>query len=144
MKYLAFFIGLTFNTITALGQQVEATPHTTTLYIFSGSDWCAPCIQLEREILSDSSFIKILSEQHIEMKKVDFPQRKKLAQEIIKSNESIAEKFSFDGTFPTLIIFSPLSKRHKVVRHQGETSKNLAFKITEQVTLLHEGVWNNN
>ena len=32
------------------------------LVLFTGSDWCPPCMQLERKILSHKDFLKIAAE----------------------------------------------------------------------------------
>ena len=47
------------------------------LVIFSGSDWCLPCIRLEKNILTDSSFLQFARERLV-MVEAGFPQRKKI------------------------------------------------------------------
>ena len=44
--------------------------------VFQGSDWCAPCIKLDREIWSTSKF-KELSKDHFIMLQADFPRKKR-------------------------------------------------------------------
>ncbi len=84
------------------------------LLIFEGSDWCVKCIQLEKKILSDSSFLQYLEQQHIELVKVDFPQRKNLSEDQQKNNEQLAETYQFDGNFPSII----LSRTDTIVYHK--------------------------
>ncbi|MCK9401277.1 MAG: FAD:protein FMN transferase [Bacteroidales bacterium] len=74
--------------------------------IFSGSDWCVPCIRFEKEIFSDSSFIKY-SEENLVILKAEFPQKKKLSPEIILQNEKLAEKYNPTGLFPHLVLLNP-------------------------------------
>jgi len=74
------------------------------LIVFEGSDWCVNCIQLEKNVLSDVAFIEFSHKNEIEIERIDFPQRKKQAKEIEKYNAAMAEKYGFDGTFPTVFL----------------------------------------
>lgn len=77
--------------------------------VFAGSDWCVPCIRFEKEILSDSSFIKY-AEETLVVLKAEFPQKKKLPPEIILQNEKLAEKYNPSGLFPHLVMLNPDGK----------------------------------
>jgi thioredoxin-related protein len=46
------------------------------LMIFSGSDWCKPCIQMKQNIISDESFTAFADESLV-LLEVDFPYRRK-------------------------------------------------------------------
>lgn len=74
--------------------------------VFAGSDWCAPCIRFQKEILSDSSFIRY-SGENLVILKAEFPQKKKLPPEIVSQNEKLAEKYNPAGLFPHLVLLSP-------------------------------------
>lgn len=74
------------------------------LIVFEGSDWCVNCIQLEKNVLSDLAFIEYSQTKEIELERIDFPQRKKQDKEVEKYNADMAEKYGFDGTFPTVIL----------------------------------------
>lgn len=71
---------------------------------FSGSDWCAPCIKLEKNILNTAVF-EAYAEQYVWLK-VDFPRRKenRLSKEQQKENDMLAERYNPNGLFP-LIVF---------------------------------------
>ncbi len=73
--------------------------------VFQGSDWCAPCIKLEREIWSSDEFKKY-AEKHFIMLKADFPRRKKnqLSDEQQKKNNKLAEKYNLHGYFPFVVV----------------------------------------
>lgn len=77
--------------------------------VFAGSDWCVPCIRFEKEILSDSSFIKY-AEENLVVLKAEFPQKKKLPPEVILQNEKLAEKYNPAGLFPHLVMLNPDGK----------------------------------
>ena len=76
------------------------------LLIFSGSDWCIPCIRFRKEILADSSFIKY-SEENLVILNADFPQKKMLSPGTVTQNEKLAEKYNPEGLFPHLVLLSP-------------------------------------
>ena len=75
------------------------------ILVFQGSDWCAPCIKLEREIWSTDTFKKYAKEHYV-MLKADFPRRKKnaLSETQTKSNALLAEKYNKQGFFPFVVV----------------------------------------
>ena len=79
------------------------------LLVFSGSDWCAPCIRFEREILSDASFLRY-AESHLILLKADFPQRKTIAQPLRLAYEKLADTYNQEGAFPKIIVVRPDQK----------------------------------
>lgn len=85
--------------------------------VFQGSDWCAPCIKLEKEIWSTNEFQK-LNEEHFIMFKADFPRRKKnqLPQDQQKQNKKLAELYNPNGYFPLVVV---LDKNAKILGKLG-------------------------
>jgi thiamine biosynthesis lipoprotein len=92
-----------------VGQQL-ATAQTAadrpTLLVFSGSDWCIPCIQLEKSILTDSIFLAYTA-QHLAYIKADFPQRKQLDKVLQEQNEALAARYNPEGAFPKILLLRP-------------------------------------
>lgn len=82
-----------------------------TALIFAGSDWCAPCMKLEKNILHTQDF-KNLAEDTFVMYKADFPMRKKnkLPKDKQIENEKLAEKYHQNGIFPLVIILNSNGK----------------------------------
>lgn len=76
------------------------------LIIFSGSDWCKPCIQLKKETLSNEELQQFLSDQLIETYIADFPRKKSNMppQNTIKHNEELANTYNLEGLFPRLVL----------------------------------------
>ncbi len=74
------------------------------LMIFSGSDWCKPCIQMKKNIISSEEFSNY-AEKNLVLLEVDFPYRKKnrLSKEQQKHNDALAEQFNPKGTFPLIV-----------------------------------------
>ena len=73
--------------------------------VFSGSDWCKPCMQLKTDILSQADF-KNYSDDQLVYLNLDFPYRKKnrLSPEQTLHNEQLAEKFNPKGQFPLVVL----------------------------------------
>ena len=85
--------------------------------VFQGSDWCAPCIKLDREVWSTDAF-KNYAKGHYVMLQADFPRRKNnaLSESQIKANAHLAETYNTNGIFPFVVV---LDSKGKVL---GETS----------------------
>ncbi|MFT0713634.1 thioredoxin family protein [Flagellimonas lutimaris] len=79
--------------------------------VFQGSDWCAPCIKLDREVWSKDDFKK-LAKDHFVMLKADFPRRKKnqLPEEQEARNKTLAAKYNPKGYFPYVVVLDPSGK----------------------------------
>jgi protein disulfide-isomerase len=75
---------------------------------FTGSDWCPPCIMLERQVFAQPEF-KAYAAQHLVLLQVDFPRRKELSDEQKAANEKLAERFEIDG-FPTVVVLDSAGK----------------------------------
>ncbi|NCT17897.1 MAG: thioredoxin family protein [Flavobacteriaceae bacterium CG_4_8_14_3_um_filter_34_10] len=98
-------------------KSIAAKNNQNIVLVFQGSDWCAPCIKLDREIWSTDAF-KNFSKQHFVMLKADFPRRKanRLSEEQTKKNALLAEKYNPSGYFPFVVV---LNKDGKVLGETG-------------------------
>ena len=81
------------------------------ILVFSGSDWCIPCIKLEKEIWEAESFKAYALENYV-LLRADFPKRKKnaLSKEKQTHNDKLAERFNAAGYFPLVVVISPEDK----------------------------------
>lgn len=81
------------------------------ILVFQGSDWCAPCIKLDKEIWSTDSF-KAYAKDHYILLQADFPRRKKnkLSQDQAAQNAKLAEKYNKNGIFPFVVILDSNGK----------------------------------
>ncbi|WP_103068368.1 thioredoxin family protein [Aquimarina sediminis] len=72
---------------------------------FTGSDWCPPCIRLEKNIFSDKEFIAFANKQFVWVK-ADFPKRKKnkLSLDQEKKNKKLAQKYNRKWIFPVILV----------------------------------------
>lgn len=87
------------------------------ILVFSGSDWCAPCIRLDREIWQSEEFKKYAKENYI-LYRADFPRKKsnKLAEGVALQNKALADLFNPKGHFPLVVV---LDKNEKIL---GQTA----------------------
>lgn len=76
------------------------------LLVFSGSDWCQPCIRFEKQVLRDSAF-QTFAANNLKIVEADFPQRKKLPPALRRENEQLAEQYNPEGIFPHLVLLRP-------------------------------------
>lgn len=90
--------------------------------VFAGSDWCAPCIKLDKEVWQSDTF-KAYAEKHFVMYKADFPRKKanRLSQEVAEENRKLAERYNPNGHFPLVVL---LDKSGGVLAQTGY--KNLS------------------
>lgn len=101
------------------------------LLVFSGSDWCAPCIKLDNVVWKSEAF-QSEAEKNWVIYKADFPKKKanQLAPELAESNKKLAEKYNRNGSFPLVIL---LDKTGKVIGMTG--FKNIS--ASEYIQLIH-------
>ena len=128
MKKILILSGLFFLMLTTLNAQewltdidsakiVAAKENRNIVLVFQGSDWCAPCIKLERNIWSSDEF-KAYAKDNFVMLLADFPRKKanKLEKAQAEKNKMLAEKYNTRGMFPFVIV---LDKDGKVLGSTG-------------------------
>ena len=100
--------------------------------VFSGSDWCAPCIRLKRKIFDSKEFKEYASSHYI-MYNADFPRKKKnrLPDDKLNSNKLLAEKFNSPGYFPLVVV---LDKEQAVL---GKTGFEPKWTPKEYISILN-------
>ena len=90
--------------------------------LFTGSDWCTFCMQLDKKVLGKSAFRNYAKEKLI-LVYVDFP-RRKLAAEQTAANRALAGKFKVSG-YPTAILLDSAGK--EVARFRGFGGDGAAY-----------------
>ncbi|MCL5246830.1 thioredoxin family protein [Cellulophaga sp. 20_2_10] len=95
------------------------------ILVFQGSDWCAPCIKLDREIWSTEKFKKYAGEHYV-MLQADFPRRKNnaLSDTQTKANAALAEKYNKQGYFPFVVVLDSKGKVLGETSYKKTTSEN--------------------
>ena len=100
---------------------------------FAGSDWCAPCIKMTRDIFEQEVFTQY-AENNLLLVRADFPRLKKnqLAPNQIAHNEKLAETYNPKGKFPLTLL---LDQDGKILKswdgYTGESPQNFTKEIEE-------------
>ena len=100
---------------------------------FAGSDWCAPCIKLTREVFDQSEFLDYAKENLV-LVRADFPRLKKnqLSKEQVKHNEALADKYNSQGKFPlTLLVDAEGRVIHEWDGYQSVTPAEFISQINK-------------
>lgn len=107
------------------------------LLIFSGSDWCAPCMKLEKNVFHTEIF-KSESAANWVIYKADFPKKKAnaLPKEVQAQHDKLAEKYNRDGNFPFVLV---LDSNGKVLGRTGFKNITAQDYITELKSFSHPG-----
>jgi len=98
-------------------KQIATEKNRPIILVFQGSDWCAPCIKLNREVFSTETF-KNYAKDHFVMLQADFPKKKKnaLPEELQLKNNALFEKYNKQGIFPFVVV---LDKSGNVLGETG-------------------------
>lgn len=88
-------------------RQLAKDQHKHILLNFSGSDWCAPCILLRRQILDNPDFLQ-MADTSLILVNADFPRSKKnqLTPQQQELNNSMADKYNSQGKFPYTLLLN--------------------------------------
>jgi len=123
--FLSFLFICTISIINAqewqtdfkIAKEIASKEHKKLILVFQGSDWCGPCIKLDKEVWSQDEF-KTYAKNNFVMVKVDFPKRKKnkLTAEQQEKNYQLAEIYNKQGFLPRVII---LNENGKVLGETG-------------------------
>ena len=112
-------------------QKKAVTENKNILLVFSGSDWCAPCIKLDKTIWKSEEFNKEATENWI-LYKADFPKKKAnlLSLELTAENKKIAERYNKEGNFPLVLLLDPSGKVLGITGYKNVTPQ-------EYIQILH-------
>ena len=68
---------------------------------FTGSDWCAPCMQLRANVLTKPDFQQEARKNFV-LLELDYPRRKEQSAEVKAANRKLAEQYGVTS-FPTIV-----------------------------------------
>lgn len=111
--------------------------HKLILLKFSGSDWCIPCIRMEKDIFTQDTF-QHFAQGNLIMVNADFPRlaKNKLDKAVLKQNDMLAEKYNKEGHFPYTVLLDPDGKVLKVWDgYTGMKPEDLMQQIKPNVAL---------
>ncbi len=102
---LSTTFGQEWQTDFTKAKEIATTEDKPIILVFQGSDWCAPCIKLDREVWSTDDF-KTYARDNYVMLQADFPRKKKnaLSEAQTKGNAKLAETYNTNGVFPFVVV----------------------------------------
>jgi thioredoxin-related protein len=108
-----------------------ATENKNIVLVFSGSDWCGPCIKLDKNIWQSDAFKKESAKKWV-LVRADFPKKKanQLSDELTTSNKKLAEKYNKEGNFPLVVV---VDSNGKVIGKTGYAN----VEPEDYITILH-------
>ena len=98
-------------------KKIAADQNKNIIIVFSGSDWCAPCIKLDKNVWQSEVFKTEAAKDWV-LVKADFPRKKanELSKEQTEHNRELAEKYNIEGSFPLVVL---LEKNGKILGKMG-------------------------
>lgn len=129
-----FFLSNVWETDFENAKKEAKSEHRYILLNFSGSDWCAPCIRMHKEIFESSSFTQY-SDEHLVLVNADFPRLKKnsLSSDQQKKNDQLADIYNKDGKFPLTLL---LTAEGKILKRWEGLPAISAAEFTSQVKAI--------
>jgi thioredoxin-related protein len=100
------------------------------LLVFSGSDWCIPCIQFEKGILLDSGFQHYAKESLIILR-ADFPQKRTISKSLQLQYDALADQFDAAGAFPQIVVLGPDKKLLGTLSFAHQSPADFAGEIRQ-------------
>ncbi len=117
---LFFFNGGIWGENLETAQADAKINHKLVLLYFSGSDWCGPCIKLDKNIWQSDEFKKFSDKNYV-LYRADFPKKKanQLPEELKKQNEALAEKYNQDGNYPLVLLLDNKGKTIGIMGYES-------------------------
>lgn len=111
-------------------KEVAQKENRTILIKFSGSDWCIPCIKLQKKVIDEPAFQEYIS-QNLIFVEADFPRKKgKLSKELIARNKELANLYNKQGVFPKIVL---LNDSGKILKTWEGFDKATAEKLIQEI-----------
>ena len=105
--------------------------HKPILIYFTGSDWCGPCMRLDRELFHTEKFAGF-SEEKLVLYTANFPRNTDLvSEENKKINKKLSKKYNQES-FPTMIIID--EKGRVLGRKNGSYMIEYYYPFFEETT----------
>lgn len=97
------------------------------LLLFTGKDWCGPCQELEKNILSTEKFTDF-AKKNIVFLTLDYPQ----SEEPTPENSKLAEEYGIEG-FPTMLLADEKGKVFQKLEFVGQTTEVFMSEVEKAI-----------
>ena len=104
--------------------------------VFAGSDWCKPCIRLEKDVWASAEF-RQWAQDRLVLLKLDFPRKKanQLSQEQRQQNGQLAMRYNAKGAFPWMVLVDP---EGNILWQDGQLADGM-HSLTNQLNPIIKG-----
>ncbi len=96
---------------------------------FTGSDWCPPCMALEKEVFSQKVFLAATKDKFV-LVELDFPQEKQLDAETSRQNSALQEQYKIEG-YPSVLLCDAGGKPYARTGYKEGGAKIYAAHLAE-------------
>lgn len=100
------------------------------LALFTGSDWCPPCKDFDREVAGSKTFLDYAA-KNVVLLKLDYPQHMLQAPRLIAQNAALAERVG-EGEYPRFYL---LDANGEVLRKVDTRTPRPARNLTDLYVL---------
>jgi thiol-disulfide isomerase/thioredoxin len=115
--------------------QAEATAHNRRLLVlFTGSDWCPPCMQFESSVAHAPDFLNLTQTSFV-LVKLDYPRKTPQSPEIRARNEALLKRYGVNA-FPSMLIID--ADGQKSVRVDSTRTRQAASIVDYWVQAVDE------
>ena len=87
------------------------------LALFTGTDWCPPCIEFEREVANSKAFLDAAI-PNVVLLKLDFPQHTQQSPALKAQNELLKQRIGISG-YPNFFLLTAEGQLHVKLRTTG-------------------------
>lgn len=95
---------------------------------FTGSDWCPPCMMMDKEVFSKKEFLDE-AQKHYVLVKLDAPNKD---PELKKATQKLMKKYKVGG-YPTVLLFDAEGKEFKrFVATENRTVKDFINRLVKE------------
>lgn len=101
------------------------------LALFTGSDWCAPCIQQESRVFDTEEFQQWAPE-NVVLLKLDYPRQKEQSEEMEEHHQNLLEHFQVRG-FPTMVVLTPGGQETERFNYTGSDAEGWIERVEPMV-----------
>jgi len=104
------------------------------MLVFSGSDWCKPCMALKKNVLETTEFNTVKDELIFMYLDFPFKRSNRLSKEETKHNENLAERYNPHGYFPKTILVDSQGNLILEIRYEkGMASNDFIDQIKKEI-----------
>lgn len=104
------------------------------LVLFTGSDWCRPCMDFEKTIC-DTGVFGAWSKSHVVLLRLDYPRFHKQPADLAQANQLILNRYRV-GAFPTVLF---LTSSGQIIGNYGYSGEGPSFWTKNAEIIMKAG-----